>query len=293
MPIAKEDDPGVVAAIIAYRPPIEARIGLRLGWRRCARCSVAGMFDLRGRMPSARRANREQGRAAEQRGPREGPWVYRIVAMLVTLLVKPFVHIDARRLHIAEEHRTAVVVANHRSFFDAIVGLVVFHRLGRYPRVIVAAHWFERRLIGMLLRSAGAIPMDRNDAAVHLEGARRVLDADIPILVMPEGVLSGEPGDPTSLGEYKTGAARLAHHCDVQIWTLALVGSDVVWPQGRRFPRFGINPLRRHHVLVLGDDHLIPVDGDAAADTERMREHMVKLLHEASELRSVDAAAYR
>jgi len=213
--------------------------------------------------------------------------------MLVTLLVRPFVHIDARRLQVAEQHRTAVVVANHRSFFDVIVGLVVFHRLRRYPRVIVASHWFERHTIGMLLRSVGAIPMDRDNPAVHLEGARRVLDADIPILVMPEGVLSGEPGDPTSLGRFKTGAARLAHYCDVQIWTLALVGSDIAWPRDRRFPRFGINPLRRQHVVVLGDDDLIPVDGDAVADTERVREQMVKLLHEAAALRSADAAAYR
>ncbi len=213
--------------------------------------------------------------------------------MLVTLLVKPFVHIDARHLQIAERHRTAVVVANHRSFFDAIVGLVVFHRLGRYPRVIVAAHWFDRRFIGMLLRSAGAIPMDRNDAAVHLEGARRVLGAGIPILVMPEGVLSGDRGDPTSLGRFKTGAARLADHCNVGIWPLALVGTDLVWPQGKRYPRFGINPRRRHHVLVLGDDHLTATDGDPAADTARVRERMVTLLDEATELRSADAAAYR
>jgi 1-acyl-sn-glycerol-3-phosphate acyltransferase len=251
------------------------------------------MGDQHRGMPSTRGANDEPGGAAEQRGPREGPWAYRIVAMLATLLVRPFVHIDARQLQMAEQHRTAVVIANHRSFFDAIVGLVVFHRLRRYPRVIVAEHWFERRIIGILLRSAGAIPMDRNDPAVHLEGARRVLDADIPILVMPEGALSGEPGDPTSVGRFKSGAARLADYCDVQIWTLALVGSDLVWPRGRRFPRFGIKPLRRHHVLVLGDDNLIPVDGDAAADTERIRERMVKLLHEANELRSADAAAYR
>jgi hypothetical protein len=46
-------------------------------------------------------------------------------------------------------------------------------------------------------------------------------------------------------------------------------------------------------VLALGDDHLTPVEGDAAADTERARERMVKLLHEATELRSADAARYR
>lgn len=246
------------------------------------------MGDPSWRRPTARWAERK--RAVEQRSPREGPWLYRLVATLVTLLVRPFVDIDARRLRIAEQHRTAVVIANHRSYFDAIVGLVVFHRLGRYPRVMVAAHWFERRMLGSLLRWAGAIPMDRTNAAVHLEGARRVLDAGIPIVVMPEGVLAGEPGEPTSLGKFKTGAARLAHHCNVEIWALALVGTDLVWPHTRRFPRLRTDRFRRHHVLVLGDDELIPVDGDAAADTERTRERMTQLLHEASELRSADAA---
>ena len=245
--------------------------------------SVAAVHEQHQRSSAARRTK------GAQRAPREGPWIYRVVATLVALLVKPFVHIDARRLQIAERHRTAVVVANHRSFFDAMVGLVVFHRLGRYPRVIVAEHWFRRRITGTLLRSAGAIPMDRQNAAVHLEGARRVLDAGIPILVMPEGVLSGTPGDPTSLGRFKTGAARLAHHCDAQVWPLALVGTDVVWPRNRRFPRVGINPPRRHHVVVLGDDRLVPVEGDAVADTERVRERMVSLLHEATELRSAEA----
>ena len=207
------------------------------------------------------------------------------MAVLVTVLIAPFVRIDTRRLHVAGEHRTGVVVVNHRSLFDAAIGLVVFHRLRRYPRVIVAESWFERRMMGALLRLGGAIPMNRNDPAVHLDGARRVLDADIPILVLPEGTLSGEPGVPTSVGRFKTGAARLAHHCDVPVWTLALVGSDEVWPRGRRFPLLG-NPFRRRHVLVLGDDGVITVDGDAAADTERIRDRMVSLLHDAVELRA-------
>ncbi len=232
---------------------------------------------------------RMDSRAAERgakRGPREGPVAYRLLAILVTMLVAPFVRIDARRLQMAEEHRTAVVVVNHRSLFDAAIGLVVFHRLRRYPRVIVAAAWFEKRFIGALLRLGGAIPMDRNDPSLHLEGARRVLDADIPILVMPEGLLSGEVGEPTSVGRFKSGAARLAHHCDVPVWPLAVVGSDEVWPRGRRFPRFGLNPFRRRHVLVLGGSDLITLDGDPAADTEKIRGRMVSLLQEAVELRA-------
>ena len=102
----------------------------------------------------ARGAHHAHRGAAEQRAPTEGPWIYRIVAVLATLLLKPFVHIDARQLQIAERTRTAVVVVNHRSFLDALVGLVVFHRLRRYPRVIVAEQWFAYPVIGTLLRSS-------------------------------------------------------------------------------------------------------------------------------------------
>ncbi len=115
--------------------------------------SVAGMAAQHPRRRAARGAHYAHRGAADQRAPTEGPWVYRFVAVLATLLLKPFVHIDARQLQIAETTRTAVVVVNHRSFLDALVGLVVFHRLRRYPRVIVAEHWFEYPVIGRLLRS--------------------------------------------------------------------------------------------------------------------------------------------
>jgi hypothetical protein len=46
-------------------------------------------------------------------------------------------------------------------------------------------------------------------------------------------------------------------------------------------------------VLVLGDGTLIAAEGDAGADTEQVRQRMVTLLHEATELRSAEAAAYR
>lgn len=215
---------------------------------------------------------------------REGPWLYRLVATVVAVLVVPFVRIDARRLDVARRYKTGIVVTNHRSFFDVAVGLVVFRRLRRYPRVIVAAHWFDRRGIGMLLRLAGAIPMDRDDPAGYLAEARRMLDADIPILILPEGTLSGEPGVPTSVGRFKTGAARLAHHCEVPVWMLAIVGADEVWPRGRQFPR--LNPFRRRHVLVLGAENMITVNDDVGAATVRIRDGVVDLLHDTVELRA-------
>jgi 1-acyl-sn-glycerol-3-phosphate acyltransferase len=214
----------------------------------------------------------------------QGPIAYRMLAALVSFVLRPLVHIDTRRLDVASKHRTAVVVTNHRSFFDVAVGLVAFHRIRRYPRVVVASEWFERRSTGWALRAAGALPIDRSDPAAYYEHARRVLDAGHPILLLPEGKLLSGPTDRTSVGTFKTGAARLALHCGTDVWPLAIVGSEDIWPSGKRMPR--LNPFRKRTVFLLGADTLLSLEGDARASTEQIREAVVQLLHEAVELSS-------
>ena len=218
----------------------------------------------------------------------EGPRLYRGLAAVTAALVWPFVRIDTLQLGVAHRTRTAVVIANHRSLFDAAVGLVAFHRLKRYPRVIVAAQFFERRSTGPLLRMAGAIPMNRDDPSVHLDAAKRVLDAGIPLLILPEGRLCGEPGRPATAGDFKTGAARLAAHCGAGVWPLALVGTDEIWPRGRRTPRRGLRRSRR--VVLLGHQQTLDVDGDPRRSTDELRAEMIELLEEAAAIHGADGA---
>lgn len=210
----------------------------------------------------------------------EGPRLYRWIAAIAAGLVWPFVRIDTLRLDIADRTRTAVVIANHRSYFDIAVALIAFRRLKRFPRVIVASNWFERRSTGSLLRMAGAIPMDRRNPAVHLAAAKRVLEAGIPVLILPEGRLAGEPGDPTSTGEFKTGAARLAAHCGTDVWALAHVGTDEIWPRDKRTPRLGLR--RQRGVVLLGHERLLAVNGDPRSSTAELQAAVVELLAEAT-----------
>jgi 1-acyl-sn-glycerol-3-phosphate acyltransferase len=209
---------------------------------------------------------------------REAPPVYRFLAVLCSFLFTPFVRIRAERTDVARNTTTGIVIANHRSYFDAIMALIAFHRLRRYPRVVVAQEYFDMRFIGWMLRSAGSIPLDRDNPKTFDVAAHRVLDAGIPILVLPEGKLSGTPGDPTSLGQFKPGAARIAAALDEPVWALAHVGCDEVWPPGKRFPR--LNPFRRKRVLLLGATDLVWMNGDTDADTERLRDLVGKLLEE-------------
>lgn len=209
---------------------------------------------------------------------REAPPVYRLLAVLCALIFTPFVKIRHERMGVAARTTTGIVVANHRSYFDAVMALVVFHRIRRYPRVVVAHEYFEMRVIGWMLRSAGAVPLDRDNPQTFDRAAAAVLGAGIPILVLPEGRLSGVRGEPTSLGPFKPGAARIAHALGQPVWALAHVGCDEVWPPGTRFPR--MNPFRRREVLLLGADELVWMTGDAVRDTAMIRQMVHELLEE-------------
>jgi len=215
---------------------------------------------------------------ADSKLTREAPPVYRFLAILCACIFSPFVKIRHERTDVAAREKTGIVIANHRSYFDAVMALVVFHRLRRYPRVVVAHEYFEMRVIGWMLRSAGAVPLDRDNPDTFDNAATQILDAGIPILMLPEGRLSGVPGDPTSLGEFKTGAARIAHNLGQPIWALGHVGCDEVWPPGTRVPR--MNPFRRREVLLLGGADLIWTEGDVAADTEMLRAAVQGILEE-------------
>lgn len=219
----------------------------------------------------------------ERRARDEGPRAYRWLAAVVSVLLTPFVRIETHRMDVSQRYRTGVVVTNHRSLFDVAVGLVAFHRIRRYPRTIVAAEWFERRTTGWALRAAGALPIDRTDPSAYYEAAQEVLDAGIPILVLPEGRLAGDPDDRTSVGDFKTGAARLALTCDVPVFALGIVGADDVWPAGRIVPR--LNPFRRRRVVLLGAAEALHLEGDdVRAATEIIRGTVVELLGEAVQL---------
>lgn len=225
----------------------------------------------------------------EERPSDGAPLAYRVIAAVLAVLLRPLVNIDTRRLGVGTRHHTAVVVVNHRSLFDVLVGLVAFHRIRRYPRVVVASEFFERRVIGWALRAAGALPIDRADPGRFYDHARRVLDAGQPVIVMPEGKLSGDPADRTSVGAFKTGAARLALHSGAGVWALAIVGSDDVWPRDKRGPR--LNPFRRRTVLLLGGAELVYVTGEVRDATEQIRTAIVELLEEAVELYPGELAA--
>lgn len=154
--------------------------------------------------------------------------------------------------------RPVVVVANHRSFFDLPVGFALLEKLGLRPRILVRAKYFDMPILGWFLTSAGCIRAGSGWRAT-IDTAVEALAAGRPVGVMLEGrIVPPDKRDESGLGKVRRGFLEIARAADAVVLPAAFVGSDEVWPAGRRFPRIPWRgrPLVRIHVgeVVCIDD---------------------------------------
>ncbi len=200
---------------------------------------------------------------------------------LITQMMRPFVDLRTIDFDVLQQTERVLVIANHRTMFDAVALLAGFHRVGRYPRPLINARYVNMPVLGAVLRSLGWVSVDKADLHPTFTQVNELNDAGIPLLVTPEGRLGGRPGDPLSLSKFHTGAARIAHACATPVWCFAHVGIDPVWPRGTRIPR--LNPLRRQLVVAVGASEVRTMTGDAAVDTDMLHEWTRELLAAAAD----------
>lgn len=175
----------------------------------------------------------------------------------------------------------AIVVANHRSYFDpAVLGLTIL-RSGRLPRFLGKKEVLDAPVLGMLAKAAGTIRVDRGTGSDEpLRRAAQVLDAGEVVAIMPQGTIprGEEFFEPVLNG--RTGAARLAAMTGAPVIPVGLWGTELVWPRSERVPRMW-NILRPPRVTAnVGTqvDGLDLGEEDAVADTERIMGAIVELL---------------
>ena len=158
-----------------------------------------------------------------------------------------------------------IVVANHASHADTAALLAALPPSAQPVFGAAADYWFDvpvRRFVATSL--AGILPVRRSgdgSYAALLAAARPALKAGRTVVVYPEGTRSTNG----SIGEFRSGALRLAHDCGVPIVPVAVMGTaDVLPKDGRYSPA----PMQVH----IGD----PVD-PASTSAPQLREQVMAL----------------
>ena len=132
----------------------------------------------------------------------------------------------------------AILASNHLSYADWLFMPLTLPR--RVTFVAKAEYFTERGIKGWFKRTffsgAGQVPIDRSGAdaaAGALMSAKKVLAEGGLFGIYPEGTRSPDG----RLYRGKTGVARLALETMVPVIPVAVVGTDVVAPPGKKFGR--------------------------------------------------------
>jgi putative phosphoserine phosphatase/1-acylglycerol-3-phosphate O-acyltransferase len=203
-------------------------------------------------------------------------------ADLLKLTARPelirFARFDIQGTEKIPRDGAAILVANHRSYFDTVaVGMTIL-RAGRSPRFLGKKEVFDAPIVGPVASALGGIRVDRGTGSAEpLRRAAEALEAGEAVALMPQGTIPrGEAFfDPVLKGRY--GAARLAAMTHAPVIPIGLWGTEKVWPRSERVPRVW-NVLRPPKVIVrVGDPVELSYD-DETADIERIMSAIVDLL---------------
>ena len=221
------------------------------------------------------------------------------------------------RTHVEGAHHVpaegpAILASNHLSYADwlfmplTLPRRVTFVAKAEYFNSPGLKGWFQRKFFS----GAGQVPIDRSGASAAegaLSAAKRLLAAGELFGIYPEGTRSHDG----RLYRGKTGVARLALETGVPVIPVAVLGTDVVAPPGKRFGTFTRPAVRfgkpldfsryeglendRYILRSITDEimyEIMRLSGQEYVDmyAARAKEESKRLEKEAKEAREADAA---
>jgi putative phosphoserine phosphatase/1-acylglycerol-3-phosphate O-acyltransferase len=198
----------------------------------------------------------------------------------------PFVRFDITGADRVPKGGPVILVANHRSYFDAFAVAMLVGKTGRTVRFLGKKEVFDAPVVGQLASLLGGIRVDRTSGSDEpLEHATAALASGEMVAIMPQGTIPRGPAffDPELKGRW--GAARLALATGAQIVPVGLWGTEKVWPRNSRLPNLAAvaNPPRV--TVTTGDPFSLgtntsPTPEELDAATTRIMSAIVELLPE-------------
>jgi putative phosphoserine phosphatase/1-acylglycerol-3-phosphate O-acyltransferase len=195
----------------------------------------------------------------------------------------PFARFDIRGWENIPATGPAILVGNHRSYFDPLSIGVALAKRGRPVRFLGKKEVFDVPVAGPVLKAMGGIRVDRGTGSDEpLRDAAAALLGGQLVALMPEGTIPRGPAffDPELKGRW--GAARLAAMTGAPVIPIGLWGTEKVWPRSSKAPNV-LNVLRPPRIRIrVGPPveglELLPDDASADADTRRIMAAIVEQL---------------
>lgn len=135
----------------------------------------------------------------------------------------------------------AIVVFNHRSYFDPTVMALVIAKAGRNVRGLGKKEVFDVPIVGRIMKASGGIRVDRGTGSDEpLDAAIAAVEAGEVLMIAPEGTIPRGPAffDPVLKGRW--GAARIAAATGAPVIPVGLWGTEKVWPRRSRLPKMSL-----------------------------------------------------
>jgi putative phosphoserine phosphatase/1-acylglycerol-3-phosphate O-acyltransferase len=172
----------------------------------------------------------------------------------------------------------AILVSNHRSYFDSAAIALTIARTERTVRFLGKKEVFDAPIIGQLATAMGGIRVDRGTGSDEpLEAAAEALANGDLVAMMPQGTI------PRGRAFYDTeltgrwGAARLAKLSKAPVIPIGVWGTEKVWPRSARLPNI-INVVSPPMITVRVGAPIKLGYRSADADTKRIMQAIMDLL---------------
>ena len=201
------------------------------------------------------------------------------LAMLFTRSeLMPFVRFRLYGKRRIPESGAAIIVGNHRSYFDPLAIGYALSQRGRPVRFLGKKEVFDAPVVGDFARAMGGIRVERGSGSdAPLQAAVEALGAGDMVAMMPQGTIprGREFFNPKLRGRW--GAARLAHEARVPVIPIGLWGTEDVWPRSAKVPNLANVTSPPTVTIRIGPPVELQYDS-VEADTERIMEAIMRLL---------------
>ncbi|MGH9135267.1 MAG: HAD-IB family hydrolase [Ilumatobacteraceae bacterium] len=190
----------------------------------------------------------------------------------------PYARFDIDGADRVPQSGPAILVANHRSYFDTMAISMLIAKTGRTVRFLGKKEVFDAPVVGQLAAAMGGIRVDRGTGSDEpLQAAADALAGGEMVALMPQGTIPRGPAffDPELKGRW--GAARLAQLTGAPVIPVGLWGTEKVWPRASRLPNV-LNLTDPPVVQIRVGDRVELKHRSLDADTKRIMKAIGRLL---------------